>query len=742
LQLLDRLNLRLGRSMAPVLQTEASECGLACVVMLLAYHGTATDLQTLRRRHGTTPRGMSLVDLSRVAAAEQLVTRPVRVELGEMPQLRLPCVLHWDLSHFVVLTAVSGSRFEIVDPAFGARSLGPDEMSRHFSGVAVEAWPDSAFVPRTETQSISLRQLVGRVSNLWPTVGRVLAISLGLEALALVTPLFMQWIVDHVIVSRDSELLTTLGIGFLLLLMFQQVLSVLRSWLLLRVSTQLRVQWRSNVLNHLLNLPLDYFARRHLGDVMSRFGSIGKIQDVLTNTFVEVALDGVMVTLALVLMFLYSPKLAAVAIVAVALYVLVRLIWYAPLRAAVAERIVRSANESSHLLETVRGVRTIRLFARHYERLSAWQTLMVADVNASLRIQKLEIMYRLVRRTLSGVFSLGLLWMGAREVIAGNLSVGALLAFLAYRGQFDSRFTELVNKWFDLRMVGLDAQRLADIVLTPTEEQSHGQTRPAVDDAAASIVIEDLSFRYAEGASDVLTQLNLRVEAGESVAITGASGCGKSTLVALLLGVHKPQRGVIRVDGVPLERYGLEAWRGCVGTVLQDDVLFAGTIADNIAFFDPNLSMEQVTRCARLAAVHDDIMRLPMAYQSLIGDMGSTLSGGQKQRVLLARALYRQPRVLILDEATSHLDLDREAQVGRAIASMPVTRILIAHRPHTLITVDRVVEIDAGRIVRDETRDDYASRMGLSLLKPSAPGPSRVASLGRSAQPPADSASN
>ncbi len=715
MQLLDRLNLGWGSRMPVVLQTEASECGLACLAMLLAQHGTVTDLAALRARHGAVPQGMTMIDLARVASAEQLSTRAVRVELNELGQLRLPCILHWDLGHFVVLRAIRGDRFVVLDPAHGERSLSRDELSPRFSGVALEAWPASGFAPRQDAQSISLRHLVGRVSGLWPTLWRVLAVSLSLEVLALVSPLFMQWIVDNVVVSRDLNLLTTLGVGFLLLLLVQQLFTLLRSWLVLRVGTQLRVQWRSNVLGHLLQLPLDYFARRHLGDVMSRFGSIGNIQQVLTSTFVEAALDGVMVLLALVLMLLYSPLLTGVAVLSVLLYTAVRLAWYGPLRRASAERLVRTANEQSHLLETVRGMRTIRLFARHAERLGAWQSLMVADVNANLRIQKLEIFYRLMRRTLTGTFTLLLLWLGARNVIAGGLSVGMLLAFLAYRGQFDARFTELVNKWIDLRMLGLDAQRLADIVLTAAEPVSTGMAPKALADPP-EIALSGLHFRYAEGAPDVLAGLDLVIAPGQSVAIAGPSGCGKTTLVNVLLGVYRPQRGSIRIGGVALEQLGVDHWRAQVGTVMQDDVLFAGSIADNIAFFDPRPEREWIEACAKLASIHDDILRMPMAYQSLVGDMGTTLSGGQKQRVLLARALYRRPKVLVLDEATSHLDVAREAEVGQAIAKMALTRIVVAHRPQTLASVDRVVEMADGRIVRDETAREFAQRMGLEVV--------------------------
>ena len=719
MQLLDRLQMGWRAQVPVVLQTEASECGLACLAMLLAHHGTVIDLPSMRARHGAVPQGMTLLDLARVASAEQLTTRAVRVDLHELNQLRLPCILHWELAHFVVLREVRGEHFIVLDPAQGERRLSMLDLSPRFSGVALEAWPSSSFAPRQETQRISIRHLVGRVSGLWPMLWRVLSVSLALEVLSLISPLFMQWIVDNVIVSRDLGLLTTLGVGFLLLLVVQQLFTVLRSWMVLRVGTQLRVQWRSNVLSHMLRLPLDYFARRHLGDVMSRFGSINNIQQVLTSTFVEVALDGLMVLLALGLMLLYSPLLTAVAVLSVLLYTGVRLAWYRPLRLATAERIVRSANESSYLLETVRGMRTIRLFARHGERLRAWQSLMVADVNANLRIQKLEIIYRLIRRTLSGAFSLLLLWLGARIVIAETMSVGMLLAFLAYRGQFDTRFTELVNKAMDLRMLGLDAQRLADIVLTPIEPISNVASATSLSQVP-DIEITDLHFRYAEGAPDILSGLDLKIPAGQSVAISGPSGCGKTTLVNILLGVYHPQRGSIRIGGVAMEQLGVDNWRGQVGTVMQDDVLFAGSIADNIAFFDPKPDRGWIEQCARLATIHDDIVRMPMAYQTLVGDMGTTLSGGQKQRVLLARAMYRRPRVLVLDEATSHLDTAREAEVGRSIAAMALTRVVVAHRAQTLASVDRVVEMEGGRIVRDETAAQFAARMGLKSAEVTA----------------------
>lgn len=726
---LSHLQFGLGGTRVPVvLQTEAAECGLACLAMLLAAHGAHVDLATLRSRHGPLPHGMTLEDFVNIAEHEQLGTRAVQLGMKELPELRLPAMLHWDMGHFVVLVALRGDQCVVHDPAVGERVLGRKALAKHFTGIAVEAWPGSDFAPREEAQTLSIRRLAGRVHGLWGTLWKVLAISLALEGLALLAPLFTQWVVDQVIVARDTQLLATLGIGFALLLGLQNLLGLVRAWVLLRVGTQLRVQWRSNVLAHLMRLPLDYFARRHLGDLVSRLDAVAHIQKVLTGTFVEAALDGLMVVLTLGLMLLYSPLLAAVSAAGVGLYALLRALLYRPLRAASADHLVRAALESSHLLETLRGIRTIRLFARQGERLAGWQSLMVSDVNAELQVQRLDILYQTARRLLSGGFALAVVWLGAHQVMAGALSVGMLLAFIAYREQFANRAMELVNKWYEFKMLGLDAQRLADIVLTPAEAPSSAG-RPGRGpqllrpQAPPRIDLAQLRFRYSPTGPEVLAGLDLSIPAGQSVAIAGASGCGKSTLVQLLLGVYAPTGGTVRVNGVALAPDALEHWRQQIGTVMQDDVLFAGTIAENIGFFDPRLDMDQVQACARLAAVHEDIAALPMGYFTVVGDMGAALSGGQKQRVLLARALYRRPRVLVLDEATSQLDVAREADIGQAIARLPMTRIVVAHRPQTLALVDRVVELRDGRVHIDEPAAAYQRRLRLAAGQPPGRGP-------------------
>lgn len=718
---LESLSFGLRRRLPVILQTEAAECGLACLAMVLGYHGVITDLATLRARHSISLKGITLASLAKLAQDEKLGFRAVRLDLQDLAKLRLPAILHWDLNHFVVLKSVDSGAITVHDPDVGERKYRLNEVSTRFTGVALELWPDPGFERRTEKTAISLGQLIGQVSGFLPSLSQLLVLSLVLQLFVLVNPLFMQLIVDQVIVSRDTNLLTTLALGFLLLLFVQQGIGLVRSWLLLSISTSVRVQWKANIFGHLLRLPLDYFQKRHLGDIVSRTNSIDEIQRVLTSAFVEALFDGVMVVLTLAMMFLYNPSLAWISIVAVALYLGLRLLWFKPLYRATEEQIVRAASLSTHYLETIRGMRTIKLFSRQLVRRGAWQTLLVNETNASLSIQKLRIFYGLARTTLSGVFNIVLLWVGATQILAGNLSVGMLVAFLAYRTQFDARFTGLIDQFIDLKMLQLYGERLADVVLTPGEVESRRTLTEQLPSQAPEIRIENLQFRYAEQDPWVLEGLSLSISPGEAVAITGPSGCGKTTLANLLLGVLKPGGGSIHIGPVPLEHMGHDAWRQMVGTVMQDDTLFSGSIAENISFFDPRPDPEHIEECARLAAIDSDIEAMPMGYQTLVGDMGTVLSGGQKQRVTLARALYKRPQVLILDEATSHLDVRREMQVNASIAALNITRIVIAHRPETIGAAHRVIEMNRGKIIYDGAPAGYFAQMDAEMRPPVLP---------------------
>lgn len=699
---LDHLSFGLRRKLPLILQTEATECGLACLAMVAGFHGLRTDLATLRRIFLVSIKGSTLGHLMQMAHSLKLTTRPVKLELEDLPQLRLPCILHWNFNHFVVLKAVERNTVTIHDPAFGLRKLSFDEVSGQFTGVALELWPNTEFKPVSFRQRIRLRDLMGHVTGLYRSLGQILLLAVSLEIFALVSPFFLQWVIDNVVVSGDRDLLTTLALGFGLLMLLQQGIGTLRSWVIMHMSTTLNVQWRANIFSHLLRLPVDYFEKRHLGDVVSRFGSIDVIQKTLTTAFVEGILDGLMTVVTLVMMFIYSPLLAWIAVGAMALYGIVRWLWYRPLRNATEEQIIHAAKQQSHFLETVRGVRSIKLFQRQEERRSTWLSLLVDQINADLRNQKLQIFYRLINGILFGVERILVIWFGARLILDGNFTVGALMAFSAYKDQFDSRVSALIDKLVDLKMLQLQGERLADIVLADPEPSAAPQAGTASPPAAdASIELRGLRYRYADGEPWVLDGIDLRIERGESVAIVGPSGCGKSTLISAMLGIRTPNEGEVLVGGASVAQVGIEALRGMVGTVLQDDVLFAGSISDNISFFDPHPDLARIEECAQLAAIHDDIVAMPMSYNTLIGDMGTALSGGQKQRVLLARALYKQPAILFLDEATSHLDISCEKRVNQAIRQLNITRVIVAHRPETIASADRVIVLEGGRVRRD-----------------------------------------
>lgn len=704
MQLLQQLRFGFGTQALPLmLQTEGAECGLACLAMIASYHGLRTDLPTLRQRFSLSLKGATLADMVHMAGQLQMNPRALRLEMPQLEQLQLPCVLHWDLNHFVVLREIKRGQAVIHDPARGVRRLPLSEVSLHFTGVALELLPTAEFKPRNERQAVTLPQLLGRVTGLKRSLLQIFALALALEAFMLLSPFFLQWVVDGALVSADRDLLITLGIGFGLLVLLQVATSGIRSWAVLYLSSTLNLQWLGNVFAHLMRLPVGWFEKRHTGDVMSRFGAIRQIQQTLTTSFLEAVLDGLLVVVTLAMMLVYSGKLSAIAIGCVAAYALLRRAFFRPLRDATEESIVHDAKTASHFLESLRGVQAIKLFNRQQDRQSRYLNLVVDAMNADIATKKLNIGFGVGNKLIFGLERVAIIWVGALLVMDHSFSVGMLFAFLAYKEQFTTRFSGLIDKLVELKMLKLQGERLADIVLTEPEAD-HSALLPRDSQQGAepvSLELRGVSFRYSDTEPRVLDGCSLAIEPGESVAISGPSGCGKTTLLKLMLGIHAPAEGEIVINGMTLRQLGLPAWRRLIGTVMQDDQLFAGSIIDNIAFFDPAPDLAWVQECARLASVHDEIEAMPMRYHTLIGDMGASISGGQKQRILLARALYKRPQILFLDEATSALDVDRERLVNQAVKQLKLTRVIVAHRPETIASAGRVIVLQQGKVAQD-----------------------------------------
>lgn len=685
--------------MKAILQSEASECGLACLAMVATHHGCAIDLRGMRRAHPLSLKGATLSQLLDIASKMGFMCRPLRLDLEDLGKLQLPCILHWDLNHFVVLSGVRKRGVTIVDPAFGKRTLPLSEFSRHFTGVALELSPTAELCATPAVPAISVAQLTGKVSGLWRALGMIVLLSLALQVFVLLAPFLMQWIVDHVLIAADRDLLAVLGLGFGLALLLQVGIGLVRGWAIIHLSSRLGFQWMGNVFSHLIRLPLDFFQKRHLGDITSRMGSVQAIQRTLTTSFVEALIDGLMAIITLGMMLLYSWKLALVTLLAVGLYLAVRAIAFGALRNGTERQLVAAAHQQSHLLESIRGMQSVKVAGRETVRRSRYYNLMSETINRDVWLARFGLAFGSTNQLIFGGERIAVIWIGAGLAMQNVFSVGMLIAYLAYKDQFALRIGGLIDKWIEFRMLRLHGERLADIVLADPE-LTDGDAMSEGVPANLRIEMDGAGFRYAPGEPWVLRNCSLTIEPGESVAIVGASGCGKTTLVKCLLGLLPLTEGQIRIGGVPLSRIGIEHYRRVVGAVMQDDQLFAGSISDNIAFEDEGLDESRVREAAGLAAVHDDIAAMPMGYNSLIGDMGTTLSGGQKQRVILARALYRQPRLLFLDEATSHLDVERERLVNDAVRRLDLTRVIIAHRPETIASTDRVLVMHAGAIVQ------------------------------------------
>ncbi|WP_445945310.1 peptidase domain-containing ABC transporter [Shewanella sp.] len=678
-------------SLPMITQSEAAECGLACLAMVASVHGYQTDLTNLRQRFSLSLEGCTLLDLMNIAEQIQLSSRPLKIELEELSSLSTPCILHWDLNHFVVLKSVTRHHCIIHDPAFGVRRIPLTEVSQSFTGIALELTPTADFSTENAKQSLTFSSFFSKITGLKQSLILLLSLSVLLQGFILASPYYIQLVVDAVILSSDGQLLLVLALGFSLLLLFDVATSALRSLVLLNFSSQLSVQLASNLFHHLLRLPLAYFEKRHMGDLVSRFGSLRELRELLTTGIIEAVIDGVMALGVLVMILFYSPLLSFVVIIAVLAYCALRLALYNSLRLASEQQILALAGEQSNFMETIRAIQTVKLFGFESQREAIWQNHYIKATNRTITLGKYDISYQTMNKLLFGAENIIVIYLAAELVMAGNFTIGMLFAFIAYKAQFMDRMSKLIEKLIEYRMLSLHFERIADIALT-AKEQTY-PPEPRLHQVTGSIRLQQVSFSYGAVSAPVLLNLDLQINPGESVAIIGPSGCGKSTLMKLLLGLLTPTEGEIWVDDIPLMQLGLAQYRQQVAAVMQEDQLLSGTIEDNIAFFSDKLDPEKLMRCAKMAAIHQDICQMPMGYKSLIGDMGSALSSGQKQRLILARALYREPKILFMDEATSHLDVATESNVNLAIKQLKITRVVIAHRPETIKAADRVIDL-------------------------------------------------
>jgi len=681
-----------------VRQTELAECGLASLAMVANFHGLDVDLGTLRRRFQPSLRGAALKSLISTADQMGLTPRAVKLPLDQLRNLHMPAVLHWDMNHYIVIEAIRGDRVLIHNPEGRTRWMALSEVSDHFTGVALELRPADDFEPSRQRERLRLSQLWRRITGLKRALVQTLVLSAVLQAFVLASPYYMQVAIDSALPALDRDLLTVLALGFGLFTLINAAAMLLRSFVLLSAGTSLGYGISTNVARRLFRLPVAWFEKRHVGDILSRFQSIAPIRQFMTEGAVGSALDGSLAIFTLAVMFFYSPALTLVALIAFALYAVVRMLSFSPQREAQEDAIMMAGREQSTMIESLRGITTLRLFNRETARHALWQTRLTDSVNAGVSLARIGVWQSVANTMIFGIETIVSIWLAVGFVIDGGFSVGMVFAYIAYKTQFLQKAASLIDQTIAFRMLGLHLERLSDIALADQDLSFAHEAPTAGAPLGGRIELRGISFRYSPTDPLVLHNINLIVEPGDHIAITGPSGGGKSTLVKILLGLVEPDEGDVLIDGVPLARFGHKNFHEQVGAVLQDDSLFAGSLADNIALFDDAPDMERIVGAAVTAALHDDIAAMPMGYETLVGDMGSTLSGGQKQRLLLARALYRQPRLLVMDEGTSHLDPAREQAVNAAVAQLGTTRIIIAHRMETILSAERIFAVQGGQL--------------------------------------------
>lgn len=691
-----------GRKRTPYIpQGEASECALACLAMVAGHHGYQTDLVALRQRYGMSLKGANLKQVMQVAEDIGFNARPLRGGIEDLPHLSVPAILHWNLNHFVVLTKISsgvgGIRYHIHDPACGSIVLKRDGVSRQWTGIALDLLKSESFKPKIERKQLGITQLWSSISGFWQTIRHVVLLSLVLQLVVLTTPFFLQISIDTVFPAFDRDLLLMLALGFGGLTIINFVTGWLRSLILVTLSNSLSYQVIVNLFRHLVRLPLDYFEKRHVGDIISRFGSTQPISQLVSQGMIAAFIDGLMALLTLALMFVYSGLLAGVAIAALAIFIALRLAFLRALRLRNLDVITTAAQENTTFIESVRGIAAIKAFGQEGNRQRLWQKTKADAVNAQIKLARMSAAFDATGQFVIAAERVLFVYVAIQLAFDSLLTVGMIFAFQAYKQQFLDAGMRLTEQALNYQIVKVHLTRISDIALTPLEDDEDEKSSDEPD-FNNPLVLDRISYRYGSNEPMVVQSVSLSVQPNEFVAITGPSGGGKTTLMKIIMGLFEPTQGAVRLGERSISTYRKAKYRRRIGSVAQGDTLYAGSLADNIAFFDPEIDMERVREVARLAQIDKEIEAMVMGYETLVGDMGSVLSGGQLQRVLLARALYPDPEILILDEGTANLDAENEKRILETLKGLRMTRIAVAHRPATLESADRVEEIVDGRL--------------------------------------------
>lgn len=692
-------------------QMSAVECGACCLAMILQYYGHVASVSDVQQQCEVGRDGLSALTIVKAARQYGLRVRTVSVKKkADARFITLPAIAHWEFNHFVVVEHISARHVDIVDPAVGRRRLSPEEFEDGFTGILIMLEPGTQFERKAPARSISLWSYLRSLPHMYSIAAQIIGISFLLQIFGLGAPVLTEIVVDYIIPAKASSLLTLLGMGMLFLILMQGIMKLLRTSLLIYLQTRIDAQMMLNFLEHLLSLSYRFFQLRLNGDLLARVESNTALRDLLTSQMVSTLLDGCSVVVYLVILLIQSKLIAGITLAIGALQVGLLLATAPAIRRLTMRDLVAQGKTQGYLNEVLAGIATVKAAGAEQRALNRWTNLFLDEMNISVRRSYLLAVVGIGFEILQWLSPLLLLWIGAIQVISGALSVGTMLALNTLAISFLIPLASLATSGQKIQVARAHFERIADVLAgEPEQDTPQVYTPPKL---TGSIELRNVSFQYDPHTPPVLKDISLRIRPGQKVALVGKTGSGKSTLGKLLIGLITPTQGDILFDGLPLQKLNYQEVRRQFGVVLQESFIFSGSVRENISFNNPDMDMTQIVKAAQAAAIHEDIVKMPMGYETLLSEGGSAFSGGQRQRLALARALANQPALILLDEATSALDVTTERAVEQNLRSLFCTQIVIAHRLSTVRNADLILVLDQGRIVEQGTHNQLLRRCG------------------------------
>jgi len=695
-------------------QQSASDCGAACLVMVSRYWGKRFSVNRLRDIANVDRNGASLRGLAAAAESIGFSTRPVKASLDKLAQQCLPAIVHWEGKHYIVVYEVTRDRVIVADPAIGQRTLTHAQFKAGWTGYALLLQP-TALLKETQETTTPFWQFFELAKPHGLVLLEVFIASVLLQIFGLITPLFTQLLLDRVVVQRSNLTLTAIGLGLLIFSLFRVAMTGLRQYLLDHTANRVDLALIVGFISHTFRLPLNYFESRYVGDIISRVQENRKIQRFLTGEALSIVLDLLTVFIYVGLMFWYSWKMALLVLVIVPPFALLALI-ATPFLQRVSREIFGAHNEETgYLIQSLTGIRTIKSMAVEMSVRWHWEELFGKSIKKTFSGQVIGNTLQIFSSTIEAVVSTGLLWFGAWLVIQNELTIGQLVAFNMLLGNVINPFQRLIVLWNELQEVLIAVERINDVIDAEPEEDLQSSTRQSLPPIHGYIQFDKVTFRYhPESDVNTLENVSFQVQPGQMIALVGRSGSGKTTISKLILGLYPPTEGKILIDSYDVTSLSLRSLRQQIGVVDQDTFLFGGTIRENISVGHPEATLEEIIEAAQQAGAHQFIKELPMGYETQIGEGGGMLSGGQRQRLAIARALLGNPRLLILDEATSSLDAESERIIQTNLSTIlqDRTTLVIAHRLSTVRNADKILVLDRGILVESGTHDELMARRG------------------------------